>query len=666
MNTRNNNPLRLSNIQLENKTVDSVDAMKRPSILEFDSRSDFEIEPVTPSNLSVLLTFTNGRLLSTDSRNSSGIRRRVSLNIMDITAGAIIHTHLIRVNIPRDEYMRVRNVDLPFSINNLNTDHSYKILVRDECSKKLLGEKMFHLFDTTVLGSRPYDWYIAKSGGIIPEWGDRICLCVLTDQTYTHTVRFNLDGNFSQDPLKFPELEIRIYGPAGKIESSFVTPQSDHYGATDFYVEKSVFLNHENQGIYYAELLCMDYPVAGFAFSTAHTIEYGAWTGQYLKHIEEYSLDEATNRYWEGMRENSLKEGEETPLQIDATENDETCEMTVDDEFEKALDRFIQTENESLSSAAETDFEEVSDTESSEETDGDNRATDESTPHQLITFDHLTGLHAVKKKLEIYERIVRFNKMRTEHGLPTSSTPLHSMFLGSPGTGKTTVAKMIGVMLRRAGVLSKGHVVVRERATLLGQNYNSESEKTLQAIEEAQGGILFIDEAYQLFQSNDPRDPGKFVIETLLTALADESNRDWMLILAGYPDEMNRMFEINPGFRSRIPESNIYLFEDFSDTELLEIAENYLARNRYSLSSEARSALADKLKSDYTLKKKNFGNARHVINLIQADILPAMAVRVTSADITDTDILTSILPCDIPQPQLPSDNQNRPRIGFTA
>ena len=225
---------------------------------------------------------------------------------------------------------------------------------------------------------------------------------------------------------------------------------------------------------------------------------------------------------------------------------------------------------------------------------------------------------------------------------------------------------MIGVMLRRAGVLSKGHVVVRERATLLGQNYNSESEKTLQAIEEAQGGILFIDEAYQLFQSNDPRDPGKFVIETLLTALADESNRDWMLILAGYPDEMNRMFEINPGFRSRIPESNIYLFEDFSDTELLEIAENYLYRNRYCLSDDARTALADRLKADYALKKKNFGNARHVINLIETDILPAMAVRVTSADITDTDILTSILPCDIPQPQLPSDNQNRPRIGFTA
>lgn len=664
MNTANNNPLRLSNIQIENNTDGFFDVVKRPCVLDFDSRSDFEIGPV-PSTLSVLLTFTNGRLLSTDSRKQVGLRRCVSLSVMDITAGAIVHTSLIRINIPRDEYMRVRHAHLPFSTNTLDSDHSYKILVRDECSKRLIGEKMFHLFDTTSLGSQPYDWYIAKSGGLIPEWGDRICLCVLTEQTYTHTVHFDLDGNFRQDPLKFPELEIRIYRPDGNIESSFVTPKINRYGDTGFYVEKSLFLNRENQGIYYAELLCMDYPVAGFAFSTAHTIEYGVWTGQYLKYIEEYSLEEATHRFWEGLREHSLKNDEETPLQVEDAENEEPCE-TNDDELEKALDRFIQSENESLSSASGNNPGEINDTETSEETDYDNKTPDEPITNQLITFDHLTGLRAVKEKLEVYERIVRFNKMRTDHGLPSSSTPLHSMFLGSPGTGKTTVAKIIGVMLRRAGILSKGHVIVRERATLLGQNYNSESEKTLQAIEEAQGGILFIDEAYQLFQANDPRDPGKFVIETLLTTLADESNRDWMLILAGYPDEMKRMFEINPGFRSRIPESNIYLFEDFSETELLEIAENYLYRNRYCLSDDARTALADRLKADYALKKKNFGNARHVINLIETDILPAMAVRVTSAGFTGTDALTEIQPCDIPQSQPTPANLNRPRIGFIA
>lgn len=132
----------------------------------------------------------------------------------------------------------------------------------------------------------------------------------------------------------------------------------------------------------------------------------------------------------------------------------------------------------------------------------------------------MTGLQSVKEK-----HLVLFNKKRQELDLPTLKLPLHAMFWGSPGTGKTTVAKRMGLMLRRAGVLSKGHVIIKERATLLGPYYSNEETNTQAAIDEAQGGILFIDEAYQLYQPNDPRDPGKFVIEALITALADESRR---------------------------------------------------------------------------------------------------------------------------------------------
>lgn len=283
----------------------------------------------------------------------------------------------------------------------------------------------------------------------------------------------------------------------------------------------------------------------------------------------------------------------------------------------------------------------------------------------IASLNHLIGLKSVKEKLNVYERIVRFNKMREAKGLPVTSAPLHSMFLGSPGTGKTTVAKMIGIMLRRAGILSRGHVVVKDRATLLGQNYNSESEKTLEAIEEAQGGILLIDEAYQLYQQNDPRDPGKFVIETLLTHLSDESKRDWMLILAGYPDEMRRMFDMNPGFKSRIPDSNIYTFDDFSESELMEIAEKYLSRNNYRLSPAARKAFAKRLKTDYEHREKNFGNARHVINIIQTEILPAMAVRVTTKGIADKTSLTRIHSADIPGAIQRKETHHR-RIGFAG
>lgn len=312
--------------------------------------------------------------------------------------------------------------------------------------------------------------------------------------------------------------------------------------------------------------------------------------------------------------------------------------------FDKLIDDFIESQKEDAAA---------------EETSA---AAADSSP--FMSLDNLTGLKSVKEKLSVYERLVRFNKMRSDKGFPTPNVPLHAMFLGSPGTGKTTVAKRMGLMLRRAGVLSRGHVVVKERATLLGQNYSSESENTIKALEEAQGGILFIDEAYQLYQRNDPRDPGKFVIETLLTALANDSNRDWMLILAGYPDEMQQMFEMNPGFKSRIPESNIYRFDDFTSGELMEIAETYLSRFRYVLSPDARTALTDRLNADYSHRDRTFGNARHVMNIIQTEILPAMAVRVTNDTNPAEDTLSIIQAADITRPTATQPNPTRRKVGF--
>lgn len=284
----------------------------------------------------------------------------------------------------------------------------------------------------------------------------------------------------------------------------------------------------------------------------------------------------------------------------------------------------------------------------------------------IESLNSLTGIRDVKRKLIKYESLVSFNKIRCELGLPVCSIPLHAMFMGSPGTGKTTVAKMMGEMLHKRGLLSKGHVVVKERATLLGQNYNSEGENTIAAIDEAQGGILFIDEAYQLYQPQDPRDPGKFVIETLLTALADPSKRDWMLILAGYPKEMMKMLEMNPGFKSRIPQSNLYMFEDFSESELMEIAENYFADYKYVLTPEAYMALAKRISYDFTHKDKNFGNARHVINLIQTEIIPAMAVRVMNDNNFSSESVSQIRMEDITVNSYVEKIEEYRRIGYVA
>lgn len=334
-------------------------------------------------------------------------------------------------------------------------------------------------------------------------------------------------------------------------------------------------------------------------------------------------------------------------------ETQTTTETNItDDEFETMLENFIAKE---LGDEAILEYPEVVEIPAE-------RPEDEE--YSIMkSLSHLTGLKSVKDKLAGYEKLVKFNKMRRDNDLPEVSLSLHAMFLGSPGTGKTTVAKRMGFMLRRAGMLSKGHVVVRERATLLGQYYSSEGEKTLEAIEEARGGILLIDEAYQLFQSDDARDPGKFVIETLMTALADESRRDWMLILAGYPDKMRRMFEMNPGLKSRIPESNIYVFEDFTEAELMEIAERYFSRNSYTLSDDARLALSERLGSDYRSRTASFGNARHVMNLIQTEILPAMATRIVDGACTN---LCEIIASDIPLPASTMTRPTRKPIGYRA
>lgn len=280
-------------------------------------------------------------------------------------------------------------------------------------------------------------------------------------------------------------------------------------------------------------------------------------------------------------------------------------------------------------------------------------------------MDSLVGLEGVKSKLSRYKKLMWFFRQRRKIGLHVPATPLHCLFLGSPGTGKTTVAKEFGRIMYQCGALSKGHVVVRERATLLGQFYNSEAEKTLAALEEARGGILFIDEAYQLYQPSDPKDPGRFVLESLLTALADTDDRDWMLIMAGYTEPMLKMMSLNPGLASRIPEVNFYRFEDFTESQLTEIAVRYLDRNSFTLSPEAKIVLVRRLAEDYAHRGEGFGNGRHVVNLIETEILPAMAARLSELSGPTREDLTTILPEDIPSPTILPVIERR-RIGFAS
>lgn len=282
-------------------------------------------------------------------------------------------------------------------------------------------------------------------------------------------------------------------------------------------------------------------------------------------------------------------------------------------------------------------------------------------------LENMVGLGNVKRKLSDCDHLMRFFQMRKRQGLPVQTFPLHALFLGSPGTGKTTVAKLMGALLKDAGVLSKGHVVVKERASLINHYYGSGEQRTHDAIEEAQGGILFIDEAYQLYAPNEPKDPGKDVIRSLLTVLADEQNRDIMVILAGYTEPVLKMLEMNPGLSSRFPRSNHYVFDDYTPDELIEIARRYFMSNSYLLTPDAEKALCSLLRSDYEHRQQDFGNARHVMNIIQTGILPSMARRISQATAPDRDALSLIQASDIPAPrflELPAPS-HRP-LGFAA
>lgn len=266
--------------------------------------------------------------------------------------------------------------------------------------------------------------------------------------------------------------------------------------------------------------------------------------------------------------------------------------------------------------------------------------------NSLARLEKMAGLKGVKEKVHSLMNFHDLQKKREEAGLPVKRPALHARFLGNPGTGKTTVARLLGQIYKEMGLLSSGHVVLEERKNLIGRYYDSEGQAIDNALNRARGGILLIDEAYNLYVENDDKDPGRRILEYLLTALADENNRDWMLVLAGYPKEMKTMLESNPGIESRV--SDIFEFEDLNVDELIEVAELYCDDNKYELSEEARERLKAVITRDVAAKDKNFGNGRYVNKLMDTAINTRMASRLSKIVSPTYDQLVTIEADDIP------------------
>ena len=223
----------------------------------------------------------------------------------------------------------------------------------------------------------------------------------------------------------------------------------------------------------------------------------------------------------------------------------------------------------------------------------------------------LIGLKPVKTRIKETASLLLVDKAREKLGLANESPTLHMSFSGNPGTGKTTVALKMANLLFRLGYVRKGHLVTVTRDDLVGQYIGHTAPKTKEVLKKAMGGVLFIDEAYYLYRPENERDYGQEAIEILLQVM--ENNRDdLVVILAGYKDEMDKFFESNPGFRSRI--AHHIEFPDYSNNELLEIAEVMVASMNYKFNEESKKAMAEYIK--IRKKQPHFANARSIRNAI--------------------------------------------------
>ncbi|MGV6804813.1 MAG: CbbX protein [Ruegeria sp.] len=255
----------------------------------------------------------------------------------------------------------------------------------------------------------------------------------------------------------------------------------------------------------------------------------------------------------------------------------------------------------------------------------------------------MIGLAPVKQRIKETAALLLVDKARRQMGLATDTPTLHMSFTGNPGTGKTTVALKMADLLHRLGYVRKGHLVTVTRDDLVGQYIGHTAPKTKEVLKKAMGGVLFIDEAYYLYRPENERDYGQEAIEILLQVM--ENNRDdLVVILAGYADRMDRFFESNPGFRSRI--AHHIEFPDYTDDELLQISEIMLSEQNYSFDEKARQAMAE-----YVTARRgqpHFANARSIRNALdRARLRQANRLFNTASGPVDAQALSTITEDDL-------------------
>ncbi|WHE08100.1 stage V sporulation protein K [Thermoanaerobacterium thermosaccharolyticum] len=251
----------------------------------------------------------------------------------------------------------------------------------------------------------------------------------------------------------------------------------------------------------------------------------------------------------------------------------------------------------------------------------------------LKELNSLIGLNKVKQIINELYALEQVQIKRKNAGLATDPIVLHMVFKGNPGTGKTTVARILGKLLKGIGVLSEGHVIEVERADLVGEYIGHTAHRVQENVKKSLGGILFVDEAYSLARGGE-KDFGKEAIDTLVKAMEDYKD-EFILILAGYRAEMEYFLNTNPGLRSRFP---IQIdFPDYTIDELLQIAELMVKNRQYILTDSAKRKIMKVLINDNTTRE--IGNARLVRNIIERAIRKHAVRIMNKKTITKDDLM---------------------------
>ena len=252
----------------------------------------------------------------------------------------------------------------------------------------------------------------------------------------------------------------------------------------------------------------------------------------------------------------------------------------------------------------------------------------------LAEMDELVGLEAVKKDIRTMMNFIRVCKLRTERGMKAPDLSYHMVFSGNPGTGKTTIARMLAQLYKAIGVLKEGQLVEVDRSGLIAGYLGQTAIKTQEVIQSAIGGVLFIDEAYALVESDNDT-YGKECIATILKAMEDHRD-ELIVIVAGYDDLMEKFIDSNPGLKSRF---NKYIhFPDYTGEEMMDIFRIRCKSNGYETEAEAEELLLAVFNDMYDTRDENFGNGRTVRNIFEK-IINCQATRLAAdMDITDEEL----------------------------